>query len=330
MGYVYLIRNGGLHKIGITTDMAKRMEQLKPDEIIEYKEMGVNYKDYERNLHRKYAHCRLPQTEYFRLSDSEVIEVSEYLADSGEYEESDDLGCVAQLLKFVLIVIAVLFLLFLLANYFFGEKRSDNSVAMKNSEGSSELFVDPENNAQLEGRNFLDLKNNNVFVWSEMNGVDNDNYQNSLKRLDVVTYANGDAIRMAQSDAEWKQAIKQREGAYCIYENDFEKYYFYNKYAVNDHRGIAPKGWHVPSIEEWEYIISIHGEGFHNIVGTGMRESDGEYSRIKKNAYFWVSDKDGKNRNIKYNVKRRSFSIESGSLITGNNGRGYAVGVISD
>ncbi len=29
----------------------------------------------------------------------------------------------------------------------------------------------------------------------------------------------------------------------------------YNWYAVNDPRGLAPQGWHVPSISEWDVLV---------------------------------------------------------------------------
>ena len=32
--YVYLIKNGDLHKIGITGDLGRRMRELKPDRIV--------------------------------------------------------------------------------------------------------------------------------------------------------------------------------------------------------------------------------------------------------------------------------------------------------
>ena len=33
----------------------------------------------------------------------------------------------------------------------------------------------------------------------------------------------------------------------------------YNWYAVNDLRGLAPTGWHVPSVEDYQTLISFLG-----------------------------------------------------------------------
>ena len=70
-GWVYLIRNGDLHKIGITQNLEQRMRTLKPDEIVS-KLRTENYEQLEKQLHRKYKNVRIPQTEYFRLTDSQL------------------------------------------------------------------------------------------------------------------------------------------------------------------------------------------------------------------------------------------------------------------
>jgi hypothetical protein len=73
-GYVYLIRNGNLHKIGVTMDLERRMKELRPDEIIAVYQAN-NVTGVEKLLHSRYKNVRLPQTEYFRLSQEQVREV---------------------------------------------------------------------------------------------------------------------------------------------------------------------------------------------------------------------------------------------------------------
>jgi hypothetical protein len=86
-GYVYLIRIADLYKIGITVNVERRMEQLKPDEVLAVKE-AINTYGIEKILHKRYAHCRLPQSEYFRLTPQEVLQVKEIL-DGSALCESD-------------------------------------------------------------------------------------------------------------------------------------------------------------------------------------------------------------------------------------------------
>ena len=71
MGFVYLIRNKDLYKIGVTQNITQRMKALKPDEVLKI----LKTKDYakiEKKLHRKYKDVRIPQTEYFRLDNYQI------------------------------------------------------------------------------------------------------------------------------------------------------------------------------------------------------------------------------------------------------------------
>ena len=75
-GWLYLIRNRDLYKIGITKNFENRMRQLKPDNII----ARLYTKDYyklEKELHNRYKKLRIPQTEYFRLEDHHIKEIKQ-------------------------------------------------------------------------------------------------------------------------------------------------------------------------------------------------------------------------------------------------------------
>ena len=52
-GFVYLIRNQDIFKIGITENLLNRMSQLNPDEIIDVIKCR-NFRDLERDLHREF------------------------------------------------------------------------------------------------------------------------------------------------------------------------------------------------------------------------------------------------------------------------------------
>ena len=78
-GIIYLIRNGDLHKIGTTKNLQRRMKELKPDKIIRTLER-TDYREIEKELHRKYKDVRLPQSEYFRLTESQLNECTKRLS----------------------------------------------------------------------------------------------------------------------------------------------------------------------------------------------------------------------------------------------------------
>jgi uncharacterized protein (TIGR02145 family) len=83
------------------------------------------------------------------------------------------------------------------------------------------------------------------------------------KNLDVSTFRNGDPIPEAKTNSEWEMASKNKQPAWCYYNNDpqyGEKYgKLYNWYAVTDPRGLAPVGYHIPSDEEWTVLINQLG-----------------------------------------------------------------------
>jgi predicted GIY-YIG superfamily endonuclease len=73
-GFVYLIRNGDLHKVGITTDLKRRLNELQPDEVVNTVKCK-NYEQLEKDIHARFKAKRLPQSEYFRLTTKELEEI---------------------------------------------------------------------------------------------------------------------------------------------------------------------------------------------------------------------------------------------------------------
>ena len=73
-GWIYLIKNGDLYKIGITKNFDNRMKQLKPDKVIT-KLYSSEFKQLEREFHKRYNNVRIPQSEYFRLKPRQIREV---------------------------------------------------------------------------------------------------------------------------------------------------------------------------------------------------------------------------------------------------------------
>jgi uncharacterized protein (TIGR02145 family) len=106
------------------------------------------------------------------------------------------------------------------------------------------------------------------------------------RNLDVDRFRNGDLIPHIESDEEWKKAGDNGEPAWCFYDNDPENGRMYGKlynwYAVNDPRGLAPKGWHIPSDEEWTILEEFLGddEGYKMKSVEGWDDEDGEFQNL--------------------------------------------------
>jgi uncharacterized protein (TIGR02145 family) len=145
------------------------------------------------------------------------------------------------------------------------------------------------------------------------------------KNLDVDRFRNGDLIPHAIKDEEWKAARERKEPAWCYYSNDAENGELYGKlynwYAVNDPRGLAPEGWHLPTDNEWTALTDYLGgkdmaggkmkskgtvfwnspntgatneSGFSALPG-GHRYFDGSFSSIKDFAFFWSAAENKEN-----------------------------------
>lgn len=140
------------------------------------------------------------------------------------------------------------------------------------------------------------------------------------ENLSVDKFRNGDLIPLAKTQAEWIMAGDKGLPAWCFYDNNpanGEKYgKLYNWYAVNDHRGLAPTGWHIPSDIEWTQLTdnlggdtiagakmkSIKGwdkngngtneSGFSGLPSGNRSTSFASFNRIGENAYWWSSSED--------------------------------------
>jgi uncharacterized protein (TIGR02145 family) len=146
----------------------------------------------------------------------------------------------------------------------------------------------------------------------------------TTKNLDVSTFRNGDPIPQAKTDAEWETAGNNKQPAWCYYDNDpanGAKYgKLYNWYAVNDSRGLAPSGYHIPSDAEWTQLTDFLGSeaskkmkstsgwesytsggsktcpnckgtnssGFSGLPG-GYRSYVGPFDEVGKYGYWWSS-----------------------------------------
>jgi uncharacterized protein (TIGR02145 family) len=137
----------------------------------------------------------------------------------------------------------------------------------------------------------------------------------SSKNLDVATYRNGDPIPQVSDSSQWATLTT---GAWCLYNNDSATYgatygRLYNWYAVNDARGLAPQGWHVPSDGEWTVLetylggSSIAGGSMKSITGWnapnigatnssgfvglpgGSRTDQGPFSNVQGLGFWWSS-----------------------------------------
>jgi len=127
-------------------------------------------------------------------------------------------------------------------------------------EGFFELFSvklvrdNAKNDKKVEISTLITQENNEVKIGTQIW---------TTKNLEVSTFRNGEAIPEIKNRDEWEKAGNNKQPAWCYYDNDpknGKKYgKLYNWYAVNDSRGLAPKGYHIPSDAEWTVLTDFLG-----------------------------------------------------------------------
>ena len=80
--YVYLIRNGDLFNIGSTNNLERTRIDLRPGELIAFL-ITDKPEPLIKNLRKTYADNRLPGSDYYRLSNSQVNECRSFLEGDG-------------------------------------------------------------------------------------------------------------------------------------------------------------------------------------------------------------------------------------------------------
>jgi uncharacterized protein (TIGR02145 family) len=139
-------------------------------------------------------------------------------------------------------------------------------------------------------------KNGNAY-----NGVQIGKQLWMTENLNVSKYRNGDEIPQVQDEKEWGELTT---GAWCYYKNDKEYGISYGKlynwHAINDPRGLAPEGFHIPSdlelITLTEYIEPL--KGVEKLKLNLFRASLGGYRTVHSQFYefsagFWWSSTEG-------------------------------------
>ena len=92
------------------------------------------------------------------------------------------------------------------------------------------------------------------------------------ENLRTTHYQNGDPIPNVKNPSSWGSLAT---GAYCTYNNTTNPDsiatfgFLYNGFTIVDNRNIAPKGWHVPTDEDWDKLQTFVAEGEAETTSTG-------------------------------------------------------------
>lgn len=158
------------------------------------------------------------------------------------------------------------------------------------------------------------------------------------QNLNEPHFKNGDPIPQAKTPEEWKKAGNSGKPAWCYYNNDsklgakFGK--LYNWYAVNDPRGLAPKGWRLPADKDWislyQFVskqdydaLALEHKAFvgnypdadalhFHAFGSGYRKESANFSNMGKFASYWSKDTIDSYSANALHLNNKVFTIQMG------------------
>ncbi len=143
--------------------------------------------------------------------------------------------------------------------------------------------------------------------------------------LRVSHYQNGEAIPVSSG----MSSLQETESGACLsYNNDQSQDETYGKlynFKAVQEGGLCPEGWHVPTDEDWQQLISsidkdekllstfnIQKSGFFN------PQDISPYSDAGKAAYWWSSTFAGRNTAASYIFQSDASNIEKSGAHEGN------------
>lgn len=153
---------------------------------------------------------------------------------------------------------------------------------------------------------FISLLFSVLISNSQVEDIDKNTYETivvdgkkwTTSNLNTTRFQDGSFIPEVTSEKQWKKYMKKKKPAFCYYnfsKKNGEKFgILYNWYAVNDERGLAPKGYHVATDKEWKALI----ENFGGAEKAGSK---------LKSVMDWTEDKNSDNES-KFNALPGGFT----------------------
>jgi uncharacterized protein (TIGR02145 family) len=155
-------------------------------------------------------------------------------------------------------------------------------------------------------------------IFGLVDSVEIGNQTWSDRNLQASFFANGDPIDEARTEEEWLEASANKTPAWCHYlaDDSHDETYgkLYNWYAVHDARGLAPKGWKTPSLEDFQKLVTYlggagvaaanlkskefwendaSGDLLFNAVPGGYRQATGKFDFLNQLGFWWTSSQEG-------------------------------------
>jgi hypothetical protein len=139
-----------------------------------------------------------------------------------------------------------------------------------------------------------DLKPEIIIERGTVTDIDGNQYQTvkigdqwwMAENLKVKHFKDGSTIQeilTSEADSVWAKSIV---GSYCSFEDSICGC-LYNHFAIEDVRGIAPEGWHIPSDAEWKTLEKTIGMQQNQIDALAWRGTNEAEILMNKALVGW-------------------------------------------
>jgi len=154
--------------------------------------------------------------------------------------------------------------------------------------------------------------------------------------LRTTRFNNGTTIQYVANYNQWVNSVNSQIPVYCYYADQSSNNVTYGKLYpsyVARASNIAPVGWHVPSVAEWETLfagnsvselwdngLNVNGN-LHKLALSAGGQWDNGYSDLGQKGYFWASDP-----SVGLSWPYSTIVTPGSTLITMNHpGNGYSI-----
>jgi len=132
-----------------------------------------------------------------------------------------------------------------------------------------------------------------------------------LENLKTTKLNDGTPLWSGADTLLWRYGGQTGSPLYCWYDNDsltyMEDYGALYNYNVVKTDKICPKGWHVPTYEEWVILIETLGDSIRGVIAGGKLKEIG--------TIHWNEPNEGANNISGFTALREVFEIPRVTII---------------
>ncbi len=278
------------------------LEQEKSKNFLKRDEILIYYSGFKNWLKEN-------KSKFILYKDKSKVDTEKTVLDEKNNYKSEDVEIFSGFISFIILIVVCTLLM--LGFIYFSYQNSETEISENDTTLEKPIEVNEEN---IKESKFIKIGEQ---IWEKEN-------------LNTIKFRDGEEILHAQSIDEWIYAAENQIPAWCENSNGTEllpEYgKLYNWYAVNNSRGLAPKGFRVATKDDWDQLHDFIGKnnasglkilkdqvdqkttnsklnetGFSALKG-GFRTDKHQFSEMGYIARWWTSSETNENEAIGYTI----------------------------